>query len=177
MSIWEKSAFPLHSEGVMNIAMIAAIGKNRELGRNNDLIWHFKEDMRFFRETTKGATVIMGRKTFESLPKALPGRRNIVISSNTAYRAEGTLVVPDIESALESAEKDKKIFIIGGARIYQAFLPYAKQLYLTEIDAACEDADTFFPAFDTARYHREVLKSIETDNTKLSFVLYTNKTL
>ena len=80
----------------MAVSMIAAVGKNLELGKNNDLIWHFKEDMKFFKETTMGHPVIMGRKTFESLPKALPGRRNIVISSNPEYKAEGAETVTSV---------------------------------------------------------------------------------
>lgn len=81
----------------MNIAMIAAIGKNRELGKNNDLIWHFKEDMAFFKNITVGSTVIMGRKTFLSLPRALPNRRNIVISRNPDFSAQGAEMVGNIE--------------------------------------------------------------------------------
>ena len=76
----------------MSVSMIAAVGRNLELGKNNDLIWHFKEDMKFFKDTTMGHTVVMGRKTFESLPKALPGRKNIVISSNSEYQAPGATV-------------------------------------------------------------------------------------
>ena len=159
----------------MNIAMIAAVGKNRELGKNNDLIWHFKEDMLFFRETTKGATVIMGRKTFESLPKALPGRRNIVITKNSAYNAENAEVTDSVEHALELAKHDNSVFIIGGASIYKAFLPFAQNIYLTEIDAVCNDADTFFPAFDKSLYQREVLNSIQIGDTVLNFILYTKK--
>ena len=159
----------------MNIAMIAAVGKRLELGKNNDLIWHFKEDMLFFRETTKGATVIMGRKTFESLPKALPGRRNIVITKNTSYKAENAEVVDSVEGALKLAKHDNSVFIIGGASIYKAFLPFAQKIYLTEIDAVCNDADTFFPAFDKSLYQREVLNSIQIGDTVLNFILYTKK--
>ena len=80
----------------MSISVIAAVGRNYELGKNNDLIWHFKEDMRFFKQTTMGHTVVMGRKTFESLPKALPNRRNIVITSDENYKADGAEVIADI---------------------------------------------------------------------------------
>ena len=158
----------------MTISMIAAVGKNLELGRSNDLIWHFKEDMKFFKESTTGHTVIMGRKTFESLPKALPNRLNIVISSNEDYTAEGALVVTSAKEALEKAESDE-VFIIGGGRVYSEFLPIADKLYLTEIDASCEDADTFFPCFDKALYVREELTHFDVGGVEFSHILYTKR--
>ena len=158
----------------MNIAMIAAVGKNGELGKNNKLIWHFKEDMAFFRETTIGCTVIMGRQTFESLPKALPGRKNIVISSNPAYAAPGAVVARSPEQALMLAEGER-VFIIGGASVYKAFLPKADTIYLTEIAAESADADTFFPAFDKTKYQEHVLNRLTADGTELIFKCYTKK--
>lgn len=156
----------------MSISMIAAVGKSLELGKNNDLIWHFKEDMKFFKETTTGHTVVMGRKTFESLPKALPNRRNIVISSNKDYVAEGAEVVTSLEEALKIIENEDA-FIIGGGTIYKAFLPYADKLYLTEIDDACLEADTFFPVFDKSEFNkREVIKNYDIDGIKFSHILY-----
>lgn len=154
------------------ISMIAAIGKNRELGKNNDLIWHFKEDMKFFRETTTGNTVIMGRKTFESLPHALPNRRNIVITTNKDYVAEGAEAVTSVEEALEAAKNDN-IFVIGGGKIYAEFLKFADKLYLTEIDAECEDADTFFPNFKRDEYTAEKLTDFTVDGMHFSHILYT----
>ena len=100
----------------MSVSMIAAVGKNLELGKNNNLIWHFKEDMKFFKDTTMEHTVVMGRKTFESLPKALPGRKNIVISSNAEYQAQGATVVTSVEEALQIADNEE-IFVIGGGKI------------------------------------------------------------
>ena len=158
----------------MNISIIAAVGKNNELGRNNDLIWHFKEDMQFFKATTIGATVVMGRKTFESLPKALPKRRNIVISKNKDYIADGAEVVDSIEKAIEIT-KGENVFIIGGASIYKAFLPYAKAIYLTEIDASCPDAQTYFPEFNKDEYLREILNSSGENGINFSFVKYTKQ--
>lgn len=155
----------------MSISMIAAIGKNRELGKNNDLIWHFKEDMKFFRETTTGNTVVMGRKTFESLPHALPNRRNIVITTNKDYIAEGAEVVTSVEEALEITKSDN-VFIIGGGRIYNEFLKYSDKLYLTEIDAECDDADTFFPEFDKASFKAEKLTDFTVDDIHFSHILY-----
>lgn len=155
----------------MSISIIAAVGKNLELGKNNDLIWHFKEDMRFFKETTTGHTVVMGRKTFESLPKALPNRRNIVISSNPDYVAEGAEVVTDINDIYSLAENDE-VFIIGGGKIYSRFVNDADKLYLTEIDAAQPSADVYFPSFDKAEYIREVINNFCIDGVNFSHVLY-----
>lgn len=158
----------------MTVSMIAAIGKNYELGKNNDLIWHFKEDMNFFKQTTLGSAVIMGRKTFESLPKALPGRQNIVISSNKDYVAEGAQVVSSPQEALECAE-GKKVFIIGGARVYGHFLPSADGIFLTEIDDECPDADAYFPRFDKSLYTSQVLAEHLAGETKFKHVLYKRK--
>lgn len=154
------------------ISMIAAIGKNRELGKNNDLIWHFKEDMKFFRETTTGNTVVMGRKTFESLPHALPNRRNIVITQNANYVADGAETAESIEKAIEMTKNDN-VFIIGGGKIYSAFLEIADKLYLTEIDDECEDADTFFPEFNKEEYTAERLTDFTVDGIHFSHILYT----
>ena len=155
----------------MSVSMIAAVGKNLELGKNNDLIWHFKEDMKFFKDTTMGHTVVMGRKTFESLPKALPGRKNIVISSNAEYQAQGATVVTSVEEALQIADNEE-IFILGGGKIYAEFLPYADKLYLTEIDAECEDADTYFPQFNKSEYIKEIINYFDIDGVEFYHVVY-----
>lgn len=157
----------------MAISMIAAVGKNLELGKNNDLIWHFKEDMKFFKETTMGHPVIMGRKTFESLPKALPGRKNIVISTNPEYKADGAEVVTSVEEAIKLAETENTdAFVIGGGRIYNEFLPYADNLYLTEINAECPDADTYFPDFNKSDYIKEIVNFYDVDGTEFYHVIY-----
>lgn len=155
----------------MSVSMIAAVGKNLELGKNNDLIWHFKEDMKFFKDTTMGHTVVMGRKTFESLPKALPGRKNIVISSNAEYQAQGATVVTSVEEALKIADNEE-IFVIGGGKIYAEFLPYADKLYLTEIYAECEDADTYFPQFNKSDYIKEIINYYDIDGVEFYHVVY-----
>ena len=155
----------------MSVSMIAAVGKNLELGKNNDLIWHFKEDMRFFKDTTMGHTVVMGRKTFDSLPKALPGRKNIVISSNAEYQAQGATVVTSVEEALQIADNEE-IFVIGGGKIYAEFLPYADKLYLTEIDAECDDADTYFPQFNKSEYIKEIINYYDIDGVEFYHVVY-----
>lgn len=155
----------------MSVSMIAAVGKNLELGKNNNLIWHFKDDMKFFKETTMGHTVVMGRKTFESLPKALPGRKNIVISSNAKYQAQGATVVTSVEEALQIADNEE-VFVIGGGKIYAEFLPYADKLYLTEIDAECADADTYFPHFNKSDYIKEIINYYDIDGVEFYHVVY-----
>ena len=158
----------------MAICMIAAVGKNLELGKGNDLIWHFKDDMAFFKETTMGSSVIMGRKTFESLPKALPRRKNIVITTRKDYEAEGATVVNSIENALKEVDSDNA-FIIGGGDIYKQFLPMADKLYLTEIEAECDDAQVFFPAFNKDEYEKERLASYYDKGVHFSHICYTKK--
>lgn len=155
----------------MSVSMIAAVGKNLELGKNNNLIWHFKEDMKFFKDTTMGHTIVMGRKTFESLPKALPGRKNIVISSNAQYQAQGATVVTSVEEALQIADNEE-IFVIGGGKIYAEFLPYADKLYLTEINAECDDADTYFPQFNKSEYIKEIINYYDIDGVEFYHVVY-----
>lgn len=155
----------------MSVSMIAAVGKNLELGKNNNLIWHFKEDMKFFKDTTMGHIVVMGRKTFESLPKVLPGRKNIVISSNAEYQAQGATVVTSVEKALQIADNEE-VFVIGGGKIYAEFLPYADKLYLTEIDAECADADTYFPHFNKSDYIKEIINYYDIDGVEFYHVVY-----
>ena len=155
----------------MSVSMIAAVGKNLELGKNNNLIWNFKEDMKFFKDTTMGHTVVMGRKTFESLPKALPGRKNIVITSNADYQAQGATVVTSVEEALQIADNEE-VFVIGGGKIYAEFLPYADKLFLTEIDAECADADTYFPQFNKSDYIKEIINYYDIDGVEFYHVVY-----
>ena len=129
------------------ISLIAAVAKNRAIGKDGLLLWHLPEDMRYFRETTRGKPVIMGRKTWESLPESfrpLPGRKNIVISRNPAYDAAGATLVGSLEEAIRQAKDSEEVFVIGGADIYRQALPLAHRLYLTEV-AQDFDADAFFP--------------------------------
>lgn len=158
----------------MTISIIAAVGKNMELGKKNSLIWHLPDDLKFFKETTMGKTVIMGRKTFESLPKALPGRKNIVISSDKDLKLEGAAVVNSLEDGLNLSDTDE-MFVIGGESIYKAFLNMADKIYLTEIDAADDCADVFFPEFDRKQYSAEVLKENENNGIKFKHILYQKK--
>ena len=129
-----------------NISIIVAVADRNAIGRNGNLLYRLKPDMRHFKSMTMGHPVIMGRKTWESLPGALPGRRNIVISRNRHYKAEHAEVVGSLKEAIEIAG-DEEIFIIGGAAIYAEALPQATRMYLTEIEAPCAGADTFFPDY------------------------------
>lgn len=135
------------------ISIIAAIGKNRELGKGNKLIWNIPEDLRRFRKITKGNPIIMGRKTFESIGRVLPNRYNIVITRDTEFKVGGAVVCSSIEQAIEKATasaegsgESRELFIIGGGQIYQQAISLVDKLYLTIIDADF-DADTFFPDY------------------------------
>ncbi len=132
----------------MEIIVVAAIGENGEMGHNNELLWHLPGDLPRFKELTMGSPIIMGRRTFDSIGRALPGRLNIVLTENINWSAEQVSVCGTIEHALSLAEKEDtgKAFIIGGGQIYKLFLAYATQLEITKVyDAPM--ADTFFPNF------------------------------
>lgn len=156
----------------MKLIEIAAIGKNRELGLNNDLVWHFKEDMKYFRQQTKGHTIVMGRKTFESLPGLLPKRHHIVISRTNPSLPEEVECFQSIDAFLEAYQSsDQEIYVIGGGQIYQEMLPYADTLLLTEIQADTQ-ADVYFPAFDQKKYQRTILAQKEEKGIVYQFVKY-----
>lgn len=130
------------------VIAIAAIGKNRGLGKNNNLIYKIPDDMKHFRDATLGHPIITGRKNFESMGRALPGRPTIVVTRDTDYTHEGVIVVHTIEDALAKANEldQEKIFIIGGGEIYKIALPYTDTLDLTLIDDG-KEADVFFPEY------------------------------
>lgn len=155
----------------MKINMIAAVGKNLELGRNNKLIWHISEDMEFFKKMTIGKTVVMGEATYNSIGKALPFRNNVVLSYDRKS-IPSCLVLNDYKDVFK-LDCDE-IFIIGGASIYKLFLPYSDNLYLTEIEDVCDDCDCYFPSFDKGLYDRSVIFE-GYDFVKYSFVCYKRK--
>lgn len=149
----------------MIISLIAAIGKNNELGKGNDLVFRLPADMKHFRDTTRGHTVIMGRKTFESLPNGpLPNRRNIIITRDANYSADGIEVVHSLDEALKIAsleqgkhfeenQEEVEIFVIGGGQIYAEAMPKATRLYITHVDADIP-ADTFFPEISIEEWEK-----------------------
>lgn len=132
------------------VSIIAAIGENRELGKNNRLLWDIPEDMGHFRSITRGHAVIMGRKTYESIGHALPDRPNIVITRDDTFTTpDGCFIAHSLEEALElgKEKEETELFIIGGANIYQQAIDSADKLYLTVVHQSFPDADTFFPDY------------------------------
>ncbi len=153
------------------ISIIAAIGKNYELGKDNDLIWRIKDDLVNFKKITMGKKVVMGENTYRSLPKQLEGREYIVLSHKLKNIDNG-LVFNDFSKLLEYLKNlDDEIMIIGGASIYKLFLPYAERLYLTEINASAM-ADVYFPKFDLDKYEIEKEETKQTGDLKYKFVIY-----
>lgn len=157
----------------MKISIIAAIGKNRELGAGNKLLWDIKEDMQFFREKTKGKPVIMGSKTFESIGRPLPGRLNIVLSRQQK-KYEGATVVTSLREAYVCAEASgaDEVFNIGGATIYALGLSDVQTLYLTHVDATFPEADAFFPPYEHL-FKRTSGKASGDERYCYEFVTYT----
>ena len=131
----------------MIISMIAAMASDRVIGDDNQMPWHLPADLQHFKRVTMNKPVVMGRKTFESIGRPLPGRRNIVITRNTSYQAEGIEVVSSPEEALNILKGTEEVMIIGGGNIYNQFLPLAERLYLTFIDLAVP-GDTQFPDYE-----------------------------
>ena len=158
----------------MILSIIVAIGKNNEIGGGNDLLWHLPAELKHFKEITTGHTIIMGRKTFESLPKGpLPNRRNIVISRNPGLKIEGAEVYASLDHALLKVMDEEKVFIIGGAQIYRQSFPDADKLYLTKVHAEFPQADTFFPEIDYSKWqeiNRETFPSDEKNAYAFSFI-------
>ncbi len=130
----------------MKISIIAAIAQNNAIGLNNQLIWHLPIDLQFFKKITLNAAIIMGRKTFDSIGKALPKRTNIVISSNPNFQAPGCIVVQNLKEAIAQSDSEE-VFIVGGASIYEQSMQIAHKLYITHVHHTFK-ADTFFPAID-----------------------------
>lgn len=131
----------------MIVSLIAAMGRNRVIGKDNSLPWKLPEDMKRFKEITSGKPVIMGRKTFESIGKPLPNRLNIIITRDKNYKAEGCVVVHSLGQALKSAEGNEEAMVIGGEQIFREFLPKAGRMYLTLIDCDFE-GDAHFPEYN-----------------------------
>ncbi|WP_429146258.1 type 3 dihydrofolate reductase [Aeromonas veronii] len=139
----------------MKISMIAAMAHDRVIGKDNQMPWHLPADLAHFKRVTLGKPVLMGRKTFESIGRPLPGRRNLVISRNPGYQVEGIEVVGSVEAALAllAGSSVEELMVIGGGHLYAEMLPSADCLYLTRIDLAVE-GDTRFPAFDDGQWQR-----------------------
>jgi dihydrofolate reductase len=143
------------------LAMVAAMTPSRVIGKDGRIPWHHAEDMKHFREVTRGHAVIMGRATFDSIGKPLPGRRNIVVSRNPALRIEGCEVVPSLARALELArERDPEPCILGGGQLYAEALPLATRLVLTYLDAE-QAGDVYFPALDPSEWRETERRRVD----------------
>ena len=158
-------------------SLIACVGKNNELGNKGGLCFHIKEDMQFFKNTTMGHGVIMGDRTFFSLPKALPGRTNYVLTHHPenfpSDLPENVVLVTDMDGFIdEHLDSETEIFVIGGGFVYKEFLPLCKNLYLTEVDSEAK-ADTYFPEFDKSLYTKTIIQEGSNDDLNYSFVKYT----
>lgn len=149
------------------ISIIVATSLNWAIGRNNQLLWHISEDLKYFKKITSGHTVIMGRKTWESIGKPLPNRRNIVVSLSLEKITDAE-VYKSLELALKAAGNES-LFIIGGGEIYKQALPLAEKLYLTIVNLTVEDADTFFPKINYNEW-REISREVTDYGTRLELI-------
>jgi dihydrofolate reductase len=175
----------------MILSIIAAIGKNNELGKKNDLLWHLPADMKHFRETTRGHAVIMGQKTFESLARdengkqigrLLPSRRNIILTQDKSFHKEGAEIVYSVEEIMEllknTTKKEEEVFVIGGGMIYKLFIDLADKLYITHVDASFPDAEIFFPPIEAEKWRKSKGERFSKDASNLynlEFVEYSKK--
>jgi len=135
----------------VKVSMIAALGNNRVIGLNNKMPWHLPADLQFFKKTTLGSPIIMGRKTYDSIGCPLPGRLNIILSRDESLKIDGCTIVNNFHDALEAAKDFDEVFITGGAYLYSKFLDKAERLYLTLIDGEFE-GDTYFPDYTQYRW-------------------------
>jgi dihydrofolate reductase len=158
------------------LSLIAAVPRNGAIGKGNDLLWREPEDQKHFRRVTMGSPVIMGRKTWNSVPerfRPLPGRRNVVLTRDPEWRAAGAETVTSMAAALDLLHGEAKAFVIGGAEIYALAMPFADELELTEIDADL-DGDTFFPDWDRTRFevYSRSEPGVAADGNRYTFTTY-----
>ncbi|MBL1263077.1 dihydrofolate reductase [Methylomicrobium sp. RS1] len=147
----------------MKISLIVAMASNRAIGLNNKMPWHLSADLKHFKKITMGSPILMGRKTFESIGRPLPGRTNIILTRNPAYAPEGCVVVHDLDTAIRTGCREHgEIFVIGGADLYEALLPRAETIYLTQIKKAFP-GDTFFPELDMSEWSEVDREDVEND--------------
>lgn len=158
----------------MSFSLIACIGKNNEIGKDGKLIFHLKDDLKFFRKTTLNHKILMGRKTWDSLPAKLQDRESIVVSRHEVKGAD--VIINDLPKYIHDYENsDEEIFIIGGGMIYVELLPYTKDIYLTEVDATSENADAFFPSFDKTHFTRKEIEKGTENGLNYVISKYTRK--
>ncbi|HUQ77215.1 MAG TPA: dihydrofolate reductase [Burkholderiales bacterium] len=160
------------SETNPKIYLVAAVASNGVIGRDGHLPWHLPEDLQHFKRLTLGHPIIMGRRTWESLPRALPGRDNIVVSASPGYDAPGAAVANSLEGAIALCAGESVAFVIGGSRLFADSLPIAAGLVMTEIERDYE-GDTWFPQYDHSRWRESQREHhVAEDGTKFAFVLY-----
>ena len=147
----------------MIISLIVAMGENRVIGYKNKLPWNLPSELKYFRETTKGKPVIMGRRTFESIGRPMPERLNIIVTRDKNYEAGNCVVVGSSEDAIKAAKGSDEIMVIGGAEIYKLFLPIANRLYITKVHGSF-DGDTYFPEFNENEWVKVREKFVEKDS-------------
>jgi dihydrofolate reductase len=133
------------------ISMIVAVGENNAIGKDNDLLWHLPDDFKHFKSVTMGKPILMGRKTYQSIGRPLPGRENIVVTRDKDFFVDGVTIVCSIEEALEASHQYDEVMVIGGASFYEQMLPLADKLYVTRVHESFE-ADTFFPTIDAEEW-------------------------
>ena len=157
----------------MKIILIAAIGENGEMGHNNELLWRLPGDLPRFKQLTMGSPIIMGRKTFDSIGRTLPGRLNIVLTTNPEFKRAGISLASSLEQALELGKNETsgKAFVIGGGQIYKLFLPWATSMEITEV-ADAPVADTFFPNFSSSDFKETARISNKSNNPQFDYVSY-----
>ncbi len=157
------------------LSIIVAFAKDRVIGVNNTLPWHLPEDLKRFKALTMGHHIIMGRKTYDSLGRLLPGRTTVIVSRNSNLQVEGAIVVDSLESAIRACGSDNEAFLIGGAELYATGMQHADKLYVTEIDASFE-GDAFFPIVDSTIW-KEISREPHRSEKgfDFSYVVYTRK--
>ena len=159
------------------ITIIAAVSENNVLGKNNKLIWHIPDDLKRFKKLTSGHSVIMGRKTFESITKPLPERKNIILTRNKNYKAKDTLIAHNVKEAINISENDNQPFIIGGGEIYKLFMNISNKIELTRIHKSY-DGDAFFPEILEEKWKLVKSKKNNLNETKIinfSYLTYIKK--
>ena len=144
------------------ISLIVAMARNRVIGSNNQMPWHLPADFAYFKRITLGHPIVMGRKTFESIGKILPGRRNIVVSRNRNFQVDGAEVMHSVDEAISGCQGNEEVFVIGGATLYSAALPHADRLYITEVDVTAE-GETLFPVVDMRSWLETARQRVEPD--------------
>ena len=160
----------------MEIILIAAVSKNKVIGKQGGIPWKIKEDLSFFKEKTLNSPIIMGRATYNSIGRPLPNRLNIVMT-RSAKNTEGVTEVTSVEKAIEAASVNKessKVYIIGGENIYKEFLPIAHRMIITEVDLYIKDGDTFFPEWNISEWKEQSRDQREENGIEFSFVEYTS---